>query len=33
MISVAGGALGVVAGILFAKSLTRLLGWPTDSIR
>jgi putative ABC transport system permease protein len=30
VISVAGGALGVVAGILFAKSLTRVLGWPTD---
>ena len=30
VISVAGGALGVVAGILLAKSLTRVLGWPTD---
>ena len=30
VISLAGGALGVVTGILFARSLTRILGWPTD---
>lgn len=30
VISLAGGALGVVTGVLFAKSLTRVLGWPTD---
>jgi putative ABC transport system permease protein len=30
VISLAGGALGVVTGILFARSLTRVLGWPTD---
>ena len=30
VISVAGGAFGVVTGVLCAKSLTRVLGWPTD---
>jgi putative ABC transport system permease protein len=30
VISVAGGGLGVMTGILFARSLTQVLGWPTD---
>jgi putative ABC transport system permease protein len=30
VISVAGGGLGVMTGVLFARSLTQVLGWPTD---
>ena len=30
VISVAGGSLGIVGGVLLAKALTGILGWPTD---
>lgn len=30
VISVAGGSLGIVGGVLLAKALTSVLGWPTD---
>jgi putative ABC transport system permease protein len=30
LISILGGSLGVAAGVLFAKALTLVSGWPTD---